>query len=164
MSPPLPDRALRAFGRTEGDADDLGLLVRDQDTRRLVLLRALLDAGGAAPATVCPPDRLDRLRQDWALLEAAERADRTAVRAVLLHPLVGPWAQSCLRGLTATAPTPNFTRTSTIWVRSPQRRRSAHGWLSRPGSPRAADCCRCRPWGPCGCPTAGSTSRPPAAS
>ncbi|WSA79061.1 HEXXH motif-containing putative peptide modification protein [Streptomyces sp. NBC_01799] len=108
MSPPLPDRALRAFGRTEGDADDLGLLVRDQDTRRLVLLRALLDAGGAAPATVCPPDRLDRLRQDWALLEAAERADRTAVRAVLLHPLVGPWAQSCLRGLTATAPTPQL--------------------------------------------------------
>lgn len=49
MSPPLPDRALRAFGRTEGDADDLGLLVRDQDTRRLVLLRALLDAAGAAP-------------------------------------------------------------------------------------------------------------------
>ncbi|MFE7790866.1 aKG-HExxH-type peptide beta-hydroxylase [Streptomyces sp. NPDC057460] len=108
MSPPLPDRALRAFGRTEGDADDLGLLVRDQDTRRLVLLRALLDAAGAAPATVCPPDRIDRLRQDWALLEAAERADRTAVRAVLLHPLVGPWAQSCLRGLTATAPTPQL--------------------------------------------------------
>ncbi|MET7306095.1 HEXXH motif-containing putative peptide modification protein [Streptomyces sp. NPDC005571] len=108
MSPPLPDRALRAFGRTEGDADDLGLLVRDQDTRRLVLLRALLDAAGTAPATVCPPDRLDRLRQDWALLEAAERADRTAVRAVLLHPLAGPWAQSCLRGLTATAPTPQL--------------------------------------------------------
>ncbi|WP_328920303.1 HEXXH motif-containing putative peptide modification protein [Streptomyces sp. NBC_00208] len=108
MSPPLPDRALRAFGRTEGDADDLGLLVRDQDTRRLVLLRALLDAAGAAPAIVCPPDRLDRLRQDWALLEAAERADRTAVRAVLLHPLVGPWAQSCLRGLTATASTPQL--------------------------------------------------------
>ncbi|MET8272213.1 MULTISPECIES: aKG-HExxH-type peptide beta-hydroxylase [unclassified Streptomyces] len=108
MSPPLPDRALRAFGRTEGDADDLGLLVRDQDTRRLVLLRALLDAAGTSPATVCPPDRLDRLRQDWALLEAAERADRTAVRAVLLHPLAGPWAQSCLRGLTATAPTPQL--------------------------------------------------------
>jgi HEXXH motif-containing protein len=108
MSPPLPDRALRAFGRTEGDADDLGLLVRDQDTRRLVLLRALLDAAGAAPATVCPPDRLDRLRQDWALLEAADRADRTAARAVLLHPLAGPWAQSCLRGLTANDPTPQL--------------------------------------------------------
>ncbi|MCX4532670.1 HEXXH motif-containing putative peptide modification protein [Streptomyces sp. NBC_00841] len=108
MSPPLPDRALRAFGCTEGDADDLALLVRDQDTRRLVLLRALLDAAGAAPATVCPPDRLDRLRRDWALLEAADRADRTAARAVLLHPLAGPWAQSCLRGLTATAPTPQL--------------------------------------------------------
>ncbi|WP_326610411.1 HEXXH motif-containing putative peptide modification protein [Streptomyces scopuliridis] len=105
MSPVVPEPLLRELGRTEGGSEALGLLVRDQHTRRLVLLRALLDAASAAPAAVCPPGRLDRLRQDWALLEAAERADRAAARSVLLHPLAGPWAQRCLRGLTAAAPT-----------------------------------------------------------
>ncbi|MBO0918523.1 HEXXH motif domain-containing protein, partial [Streptomyces laculatispora] len=99
MSPAIPDRVLRELGRTEGDADSLGLLVRDQDTRRLVLLRALLDAAAAAPTTVCPPPLLDRLREDWALLEAAERTDRAAVRTVLFHPMAGPWAQRLLGGL-----------------------------------------------------------------
>ncbi|MFD7893474.1 aKG-HExxH-type peptide beta-hydroxylase [Streptomyces sp. NPDC059743] len=102
MSLAVPETVLRELGRTEGGSEALGLLVRDQHTRRLVLLRALLDAAEAAPPALCPPEALDRLRQDWALLEAAERADRAAVRAVLLYPLAGPWAQSCLRGLTAT--------------------------------------------------------------
>ncbi|MGW2182423.1 aKG-HExxH-type peptide beta-hydroxylase [Streptomyces sp. NPDC001732] len=101
MSSPVPDRVLRELGRTEGGAATLGLLVRDQDTRRLVLLRALLDAAAAAPTTVCPPPLLDRLRADWALLEAAERIDRAAVRTVLFHPMVGPWAERLLAGLTA---------------------------------------------------------------
>ncbi|WP_406429636.1 aKG-HExxH-type peptide beta-hydroxylase [Streptomyces sp. NBC_01589] len=100
MSPAIPDRALRELGRTEGGTDSLGLLVRDQDTRRLVLLRAVLDAA-AAPTTVCPPHLLDRLRADWALLEAAERADRAAVRTVLFHPMAGPWVQRLLGGLTS---------------------------------------------------------------
>lgn len=102
MSPAIPDRVLRELGRTEGDTDSLGLLVRDQDTRRLVLLRALLDAAAAAPAAVCPPRLLERLREDWALLEAAERADRAAVRTVLFHPMAGPWAQRLLGGLAGT--------------------------------------------------------------
>lgn len=109
MSPAIPDRVLRELGRTEGDTDSLGLLVRDQDTRRLVLLRALLDAAAAAPTTVCPPRLLDRLREDWALLEAAERADRAAVRTVLFHPMAGPWAQRLLGGLAGTtAPGPEL--------------------------------------------------------
>lgn len=108
MSTVIPDRVLRELGRTEGDAASLGLLVRDQDTRRLVLLRALLDAATAAPATVCPPPLLDRLREDWALLEAAERTDRAAVRTVLFHPLAGPWAQRLLGGLTAPAAGPEL--------------------------------------------------------
>ncbi|MER8072619.1 HEXXH motif-containing putative peptide modification protein [Streptomyces sp. NPDC094034] len=108
MSPVVPDALLRELGRTEGGSEALGLLVRDQYTRRLVLLRALLDAVSAAPAAVCPPGRRERLRQDWALLEAAERVDRAATRSVLLHPLTGPWAQRCLRGLTSAAPTPEL--------------------------------------------------------
>ncbi|WP_405684599.1 aKG-HExxH-type peptide beta-hydroxylase [Streptomyces sp. NBC_00057] len=112
MSPPPslppPDHMLRQLGRTEGDADTLHILVRDQDTRRLLLLRALLDAADAAPTTVCPRRAIDRLHQDWALLEKAERADRTAVRTVLLHPLAGPWAQRCLRGLSGSVPGPEL--------------------------------------------------------
>ncbi|MFF5335183.1 aKG-HExxH-type peptide beta-hydroxylase [Streptomyces sp. NPDC013181] len=109
MSPAVPDHVLRALGRTEGDADSLDLLVRDQDTRRLVLLRALLDAASAAPAALCPRPLRDRLREDWALFEAAERADRAATRTVLFHPLAGPWAERLLGGLTtATAPGPGL--------------------------------------------------------
>ncbi|MFB7273004.1 HEXXH motif-containing putative peptide modification protein [Streptomyces sp. NPDC056244] len=104
----IPEAALREIGRTEGGAEALGMLVRDQHTRRLVLLRALLDAAEAAPAALCPPAALHRLRQDWALLEAAERTDRAAVRTVLLYPLAGPWAQRCLRGLTGSAPAPEL--------------------------------------------------------
>ncbi|WP_066948172.1 aKG-HExxH-type peptide beta-hydroxylase [Streptomyces lushanensis] len=106
MSLAVPETVLRELGRTEGGSETLALLVRDQHTRRLVLLRALLDAAEAAPPALCPPEALDRLRQDWALLEAAERADRAAVRAVLLYPLAGPWAQRCLSGLTAAGPAP----------------------------------------------------------
>ncbi|WLQ36242.1 HEXXH motif-containing putative peptide modification protein [Streptomyces castrisilvae] len=108
MSTAIPDHVLRELGRTEGDAASLGLLVRDQDTRRLLLLRAVLDAASAAPATVCPPPLLDRLREDWALLEAAERTDRAAARTVLFHPLAGPWAQRLLGGLTAPAAGPDL--------------------------------------------------------
>ncbi|MFI9625467.1 aKG-HExxH-type peptide beta-hydroxylase [Streptomyces sp. NPDC052042] len=104
MSPPLPDHALRRLGRTEGDPDTLHALARDQDTRRLLLVRALLDAAEDAPAALVPPPALTRLRQDWALLEEAERADRTAVRTVLLHPLTGPWAQRCLHALSTPGP------------------------------------------------------------
>ncbi|MFC9430825.1 aKG-HExxH-type peptide beta-hydroxylase [Streptomyces sp. NPDC056987] len=101
---PVPEEALRELGRTEGGAEALRLLVRDQHTRRLVLLRALLDAAADIPPARRPPGALARLRDDWALLEAAERADRTAVRTVLLYPLAGPWAQRCLHGLTTGAP------------------------------------------------------------
>ncbi|MET7647877.1 HEXXH motif-containing putative peptide modification protein [Streptomyces sp. NPDC005426] len=100
----VPDSVLRELGRTEGGPAILGLLARAHDTRRLVLLRAVLDAAAAAPAHVCPPPLLDRLREDWALLEAAERTDRAAVRTVLFHPLAGPWAQRLLAGLIGTRP------------------------------------------------------------
>ncbi|WNI22479.1 HEXXH motif domain-containing protein [Streptomyces sp. ITFR-16] len=104
MNTAVPDPVLRELGRTEGGPATLGLLARAQDTRRLVLLRAVLDAAAAAPASVCPPPLLDRLRADWALLEAAEFADRAAVRTVLFHPLAGPWAQRLLGGLTGHRP------------------------------------------------------------
>ncbi|MEU3611513.1 HEXXH motif-containing putative peptide modification protein [Streptomyces sp. NPDC006872] len=122
MLPAIWDRALAELGRSEGGADTLALLVRDQDTRRLLLLRAVLDAAQAADRAVCSTGEKSRLRDDWALLAEADRttpvgrpapgaagttgatgatgglADRFA-RARLLHPLTGPWALSALRGL-----------------------------------------------------------------
>lgn len=101
----VPERALRELGRTEGTAETLDLLVRDQHTRRMLLLRAVLDAAEEAPTAVRPTAAAHRLRDDWALLETAERAGQgRTVRTLLLRPLVGPWAQRALSGLTGTAP------------------------------------------------------------
>ncbi|WP_399897369.1 aKG-HExxH-type peptide beta-hydroxylase [Streptomyces sp. BBFR51] len=164
MFPVVPDRALLELARSEGGPDTLTLLVRDQDTRRLLLLRAVLDAAEAAERSVCTAAQKVRLREDWALLTEADRipapdarnpeqrrgsagtrTDRDATprapgerpappgersahgvpahatsspppavaagpvtappanpaRARLFHPLTGPWARSCLRGLDA---------------------------------------------------------------
>lgn len=79
--PPVPERALTELGRTEGGPETLGLLVRDQHTRRLLLLRAVLDAAEAADARLLPAAALNRLHEDWALLEEAERLERAAHRA-----------------------------------------------------------------------------------
>jgi HEXXH motif-containing protein len=99
--PAVPDAALAELGRTEGGADTLALLVRDQDTRRLLLLRAVLDAAETADPVLCPPTAKARLREDWALLTAADRAAGadSPARARLGHPLLGPWARRCLTGL-----------------------------------------------------------------
>lgn len=113
ISPEVRDRALVELGRSEGSADTLALLVRDQDTRRLLLLRAVLDAARAADPAVCPPAEKARLRDDWALLAQADgtvAADRasgsgadgpgvSSARTRLLYPLTGPWTLTCLRGL-----------------------------------------------------------------
>ncbi|MEU1196160.1 HEXXH motif-containing putative peptide modification protein [Streptomyces sp. NPDC005813] len=76
MLPAVPERALTELGRTEGGPETLGLLVRDQHTRRLLLLRAVLDAAEAADPAVCSAAARARLRDDWALLEEADRVER----------------------------------------------------------------------------------------
>ncbi|WSP86985.1 HEXXH motif-containing putative peptide modification protein [Streptomyces sp. NBC_01235] len=73
MRPVVPDGALVELGRIGASPDTLALLVRDQDTRRLLLLRAVLDAADAADPTVCSAGRKARLREDWALLAEADR-------------------------------------------------------------------------------------------
>jgi HEXXH motif-containing protein len=106
--PAVPEAALAELGRTEGGADTLALLVRDQDTRRLLLLRAVLDAAEAADPELCPPAAKARLREDWALLTEADRAGApgSPTRTRLGYPLVGPWARRCLTGLDPRTGTP----------------------------------------------------------
>ncbi|PSM38476.1 HEXXH motif domain-containing protein [Streptomyces dioscori] len=129
MPSPLPEQALSELGRTEGGPDTLAFLVRDQHVRRLLLLRAVLDAVEEADAEVCPPALRERFRADWTLLEQADRAgvarapaDRdddvrgTPARDTLLYPLVGPLARSCLRALGAETipPTARQLRSRTL--------------------------------------------------
>ncbi|MGY4741510.1 aKG-HExxH-type peptide beta-hydroxylase [Streptomyces sp. ATMOS53] len=124
--PEIPDQALTELGRSEGSPGTLAFLARDQAARRLLVLRAVLDAAEAADPAVCSAAQRSRLRDDWALLTEADRtaptgrrapqnSDRPAAsfaRARLLYPLTGPWALSCLRGLDPAQrpPTPHSAR------------------------------------------------------
>ncbi|MFG2295538.1 HEXXH motif domain-containing protein [Streptomyces sp. NPDC048603] len=84
-------RTLRALASTEPSPEGMALVRDVRWSKRLVLLRAVLDAapaGGEAGA-------------HWELLEAAERQDPGAVRDVLLYPSTGVWAEETLRRLHA---------------------------------------------------------------
>lgn len=82
---PVPDYALAELGRTEGGPDTLALLVRDQDTRRLLLLRAVLDAAEGADTRVCSAGARARVREDWALLAEADRVTPAGSGAAADH-------------------------------------------------------------------------------
>ncbi|MEE4543272.1 HEXXH motif-containing putative peptide modification protein [Streptomyces sp. V4-01] len=97
-SDPL-DRLLPSLGRTGAAPAALALLVAHQRDRRLLTLRALLDAVRGAPPGSLPEGAAERVLADWRLLEDAERADRDAARRVVQYSLVGAWAEHCLRAL-----------------------------------------------------------------
>ncbi|MGW4659240.1 aKG-HExxH-type peptide beta-hydroxylase [Streptomyces sp. NPDC004279] len=128
--PEVSDQALAELGRTEGGPDTLAHLVRDQDTRRLLVLRTVLDAVDGADESVCAAAARARVREDWALLVESDRVGpaggraaaasgaehtqgpatrphdpvgprRSPARDRLLYPLLGPWAKRCLSGLNA---------------------------------------------------------------
>ncbi|MET9700603.1 HEXXH motif domain-containing protein [Streptomyces sp. NPDC006529] len=84
---------LRALASTEPGADATRLVRDVRRSKRLVLLRGVLDAapGGTEGET----------GQHWALLEEAERAAPGAVRDVLHYPATGVWAEETLRRLHA---------------------------------------------------------------
>jgi len=88
----LSDAAITALGRTAAGPAVLDTLVRDQHTRQLALVRAVLEAAGDEPP----------VRDAWALLTRADRRDAAhagTTRALLLHPLTGSWAWHTLRTL-----------------------------------------------------------------
>ncbi|GGZ76174.1 aKG-HExxH-type peptide beta-hydroxylase [Streptomyces echinoruber] len=88
--PPIPDRGLTELGRTEGGPATLDLLVRDQDTRRLLMLRAVLDAVESAEAGVCSAGERRRFREDWGLLEEADRTTGTGPAGLAAGPVPAP--------------------------------------------------------------------------
>jgi HEXXH motif-containing protein len=106
---------LPVLGSTGSDPRALALLVGAQRTRRLLALRAVLDAVRGAPPGALPAGAADRMLRDWRLLEAADRADPpasfgggtpttfggeiTGARRVVHYPLTGAWAERCLRAL-----------------------------------------------------------------
>ncbi|MYS21505.1 hypothetical protein GA0115240_13211, partial [Streptomyces sp. DvalAA-14] len=59
--PPVTHDLLAALGATRGEPRALEALVAGQRARRLLTLRALLDAVRAAPAGVLAPGDADRL-------------------------------------------------------------------------------------------------------
>ncbi|MEO3922295.1 HEXXH motif domain-containing protein [Micromonosporaceae bacterium B7E4] len=63
---------------------------------RMIQMRTLLDAVDAVPEAVGP---LPPVAAAWELLVAAQRQDRSAVDALILHPQVGTWAGFTLRRL-----------------------------------------------------------------
>ncbi|WP_411101921.1 aKG-HExxH-type peptide beta-hydroxylase [Streptomyces sp. cmx-4-9] len=89
VTPPV----LRALACTEPSAEGTRLIRDVRRSKRLVLLRAVLDAAPGGPAA--------ETAEHWALLEEAERRDPDAVRDVLHYPSTGVWAEETLRRLHA---------------------------------------------------------------
>ncbi|MEV7832365.1 HEXXH motif domain-containing protein [Streptomyces subrutilus] len=89
----VPSRTLRALASTEPSADGTRLVRDIRRSKRLVLLRAILDAAPGGPA--------GEAADHWSLLEEAERKDPCAVRDVLHYPATGVWAEETLRRLHA---------------------------------------------------------------
>ncbi|MFJ1863210.1 aKG-HExxH-type peptide beta-hydroxylase [Streptomyces sp. NPDC088097] len=86
----VDSRTLRALASTEPSADGTRLVRAVRRSKRLVLLRAVLDAAPGGEAA-----------ERWALLEEAERQDPEAVHDVLHYPATGVWAEETLRRLHA---------------------------------------------------------------
>ncbi|MCL9760902.1 HEXXH motif domain-containing protein [Frankia sp. AiPa1] len=92
----LTARDFDAIASGRGDAAVLGRLRAAEHSRRLLLLRALLDTVRGHPQAHGPLPSADHA---WDLLERAEHRDAAQVAAVLDHPATGLWAVSTLRRL-----------------------------------------------------------------
>lgn len=94
----VSSHTLRALASTEPSAEGTRLVRDVRRSKRLLLLRAVLDAA--------PGGRSGQAADHWALLEEAERHDPAAVRDVLHYPATGVWAEETLRRLHAPAGPP----------------------------------------------------------
>ena len=97
MNATLAPERVRQLGRAEGDPETLAALTAGQHTRRLLLLRVLLDALDAAGSTRDPATALAAEHAE--LLQEVERTAPTSARRVLFYSLTGPWAERCVQWL-----------------------------------------------------------------
>lgn len=95
----LSDSVLRSLNSVTEDEGAVVFLLDTEVSRRLLLLRMILDAGAETPHGDAA-----ELRQAWQLLETAERADPASFRRALVEPQVGVWAATLLRRLSRPDP------------------------------------------------------------
>ncbi|MFF5963106.1 HEXXH motif domain-containing protein [Streptomyces collinus] len=79
-----------------GDTRTLGLLRNGQKSKRLVLIRMVLQAVAADPASMGP---LPPAYSAWKLLGRVQYENPQAFEKILLHPSTGVWAAHVLRRL-----------------------------------------------------------------
>ncbi|MFD4247503.1 HEXXH motif-containing putative peptide modification protein [Streptomyces sp. NPDC058525] len=121
----VSSRTLRALASTEPCAEGTRLVRDVRRSKRLLLLRAVLDAA--------PGARAGETADHWALLEAAERHAPDAVRDVLHYPATGVWAEETLRRLHAPyGPPPDLGHLGALAVAAALRARMAFTHTLRP--------------------------------
>lgn len=98
----MPGHLFDEIAAGGGSPEAVAFLVRGERTRRLLLLRELLDRLDADPSVLAPLDA----RTVWPALEAAAARAPGPVDALLLTPQVGSWLAHVLRRLHGTAAGP----------------------------------------------------------
>ncbi|MGW5846716.1 HEXXH motif domain-containing protein [Streptomyces sp. NPDC055254] len=121
----VTSRTLRALASTEPSPDGTRLVRDIRRSKRLVLLRAVLDAAPGGPT--------GETADHWALLEDAERHAPAAVRDVLHYPATGVWAEETLRRLHAPhGPAPDLAHLGAVAVAAALRAGIAFTTTLRP--------------------------------
>ncbi|MGW0364075.1 HEXXH motif domain-containing protein [Streptomyces sp. NPDC002990] len=121
----VTSHTLRALASTEPSAEGTRLVRDVRRSKRLVLLRGVLDAA--------PGGRSGESADHWALLEEAERHAPGAVRDVLHYPATGVWAEETLRRLHASyGPPPDLAHLGALAVAAALRAGIAFTCTLRP--------------------------------
>src|SRR3954471_11816016 len=95
----LSDSGLRSLLSTTEDEHAVAELLDAEVSRRLLLLRAVLDACEERPEAAGHAG----VREAWRLLEDAEKRAPEGFRTALLDPQVGLWAATLFRRLSREA-------------------------------------------------------------
>ncbi|MEU6143285.1 HEXXH motif domain-containing protein [Streptomyces sp. NPDC047081] len=93
----LSASVLRSLMSTTEDETAVAALLDSEYSRRLLILRAVLDAVADLPEAATAG-----VREAWRLLEIAQERDPAVLRHVLLDPQVGLWAATLFRRLSRT--------------------------------------------------------------
>ena len=88
---------LRSLMSTTEDETAVAVLLDAEYSRRLLLMRGILDAVAGLPEATNAG-----VQDAWHLLESAEKHDPSVLRVVLLDPQVGLWAATLFRRLSGT--------------------------------------------------------------